>query len=151
MFFTCDCHKYYCFYHFLTGAICDGRLTIGINKFDSIGSNTDYGTAVKAVTDRVIQSIHDATGDQVSESIIIPLCSNWALTSSKLKRHLDAGLNGNELMEQALKDIKNCAFLELECGQGQTLTDAINSQFKDPHRVVETLNDVSGATSLKVR
>lgn len=137
-------------------AICDGRLTIGINKFDNICSDIDcdYKTMVEDVTKRTVKSIYDATQDKVPDSTVIPLCSNWALIGSKLARHLYSDPGGKEteiLTKRALQTIENCTFFDIECGQGETPGDAIKSQFQNPMAIVDTLNYISGAASLKAR
>ena len=71
-----------------TEAFTDGRLTIGITKYDAnYDSSCKGNVTVKFVKKKVTESIKRAVKDAqltVSDDMIIPLCGKWALIGSKL-------------------------------------------------------------------
>lgn len=130
----------------------DGRLVIGISKFDrnyDSRRGRSKPITIQLVKENVVQSIKEATKIEVSESTIIPLCSTWALTSSKLACALSC--DSDELdkrLREALTDLEKYPHGDsLPRGQGEGLTDVI--EIHDPVKVIECLDHASGIDSLK--
>ena len=139
-----------------TGAIADGRLTIGITKFDTNydSAKIKRKTAVTAemVKERVTESIEDATGAMVSDDMIIPLCGEWALAGSKLASSLisDPNNDKDERYKDATLALQSFPHLNLPGGQGQSYIDAIMRLYP-PEELVEKIESVSGMSQLKAR
>lgn len=73
----------------------DGRLVIGITKLDlnyaanlSQRQRNSKPISIDVVRQNVVSSIKEATSVNVSGDNILPLCSEWALTSTKLSSSL---------------------------------------------------------------
>lgn len=133
------------------GALTDHRLMVGITKFDlNYSSKRSRGRSKpseKEVQKSVRRSIKEATSIDISEDCIIPLCSEWALSSSKLAGVLvsDPLDEKEERLKDALKDLEKYPHLEsLPRRQGENITDS-------PGRVIECLEQASGIHALKER
>ena len=134
-----------------TGAITDGRLTVGITKLDRIKSEGASSDEVRAIT---LQTIEEATGLKISKDMIIPVSSNWAMVGRKLDnglkrdRHMKANEHELEKVLSILED--NHSQLDIAFGQAESIKDALRSRF-DPPKLVKMLESVSGVTALKDR
>ena len=139
-----------------TGAIIDGRLTIGITKFDMQYENSKMNkrgcVTVEMVKERIVENVQEVTETVLSNDVIIPICGEWALAGSKLANSLIAGpKNEREARyKEAASVLQHCPILSLPGGQGQSYDDAILGHFK-PVEVVEKLESVSGVSDLKAR
>ena len=72
------------------GALTDGRLVVGIMKFDInyTSDPSEEPMTVDGIRQDTVSSIKEATSINVSEDSILPLCSKWALTSRHQACHL---------------------------------------------------------------
>ena len=142
----------------LAGAFTDGRLSIGITKFD-----TNYDCSKKRkeelvtaemVKERVIESIQDATDAMVSNDTIIPLCGECALAGSKLASSMISDPQHTNIMEakyrEAAEVLQRFPHQSLLGGQGQSYIDAIMERFS-PEDLVQEIESVSGVFQLKTR
>lgn len=138
------------------GAIADGRLTIGITKFDTNYDSTKIkkktAVTVEMVKERVMESIENATGAMVSDDMIIPLCGDWALAGSKLASSLisDPNHDKDERYRDAAAALQHFPHLDLPGGQGQKYIDTIMRRYP-PEDLVEKIESVSGISQLKAR
>ena len=135
---------------FPTAALSDGRLIIGITKFDNIHEDDDP-VRVEIVKQEVIQSVKAATGVSLPEDVIIPLCGKWALSDSKLINQLTNIEDGRVPPGCVYKVV---AALErdrvsLPVGQGQTQEEAIARL--GPKEIVKKLEEASGISSMRTR
>ena len=143
-------------YYRNTGAIADGRLTIGITKFDTIYESAKMkkkdAASPEAVVERVRESIEDATGALVSDDMIIPLCGDWALAGSKLASSLisDPNRDMRERYEVAAEALQKFPNLDIPGGQGQSYIDAVTRLYP-PEDLVEKIENISGISQLKAR
>lgn len=138
------------------GAIIEGRLTIGITKFDATygsSSSSRKGTVTeKMLRKRVIHSIQNAVGVTVSEAIVIPLCGEWALTGSKLANCLHSEIHVEEKkirLEEAVSTLQKYPHLSLPGGQGQSQREMIMGL--QPNEIVRNVEKASGISRLKKR
>ena len=95
----------------------------------------------------MMRSIKEATSIDISEDCIIPLCSEWALSSSKLAGALisDPVDEKEERLQDALTDLEKYPHMDsLPRGQGENLIE-------NPSKVVEYLEQASGIYALKKR
>lgn len=139
----------------LTEAFTDGRLTIGITKYDINYDNSSRGkVTIKMVKERVAESIKRAVDAQVtvSDDMIIPLCGKWALVSSKLGSCLIADPKKEEkiLHKEAVDILRHCPEVSLPSGQGQNHTEAIMKIYS-PIKVIQEIETHSGISDLKAR
>ena len=143
-------------YYHNAGAIADGRLTIGITKFDTNYDSSKIkkknAVTVEMVKEGIMESIDDATGVMVSDDMIIPLCGEWALAGSKLASSLicDPSHNKDERYEDAATSLQNFPHLDLPGGQGQSYIDALMRLYC-PEDLVEKIENISGISQLKER
>ena len=85
------------------------------------------------------------------KSIVIPLSSKWAVTGNEIISCLMRGAYGKEY-EAGLKILEQCSgSLNVACGEGQTVREAIRSEYKTAPNVVNALEKVSGIAELKTR
>ena len=136
------------------GAISDGRLTVGITKFDILSADVenDINGIKDELKESTVKSILEATKETVHKSTIIPLCNKWALTASKLNGCSLRGIHNKERKEMALRTLEMCSgSLDIACGEGQTMGEAIRSEYKSGQDVVNALEKVSGIAELKTR
>ena len=130
------------------GALTDRRLVVGITKFDlNYSRKRGRKPSEKEVQKSVMRSIKEATSVDISEECIIPLCSEWALSSSKLAGALISDpIDEREVrLQDALTDLKEYPHMDsLRRGQGENLTE-------NPGKVVEYLEKASGIYALKER
>ena len=135
------------------GAMTDGRLVVGISKFDR--NHTSKRSRSRPITaemikTNVVESIKEATSVDISDNCIIPLCGTWALTSSMLASSLirDSDRELDTRLQEALSDLEKCPQLDcLPRGEGESLRDVVGK--KDPKEVIECLDVASGIHSLK--
>ena len=135
------------------GALTDGRLVVGITKFDInyISDPTEERSMTMTVDDvrqNTVSSIKEATSINVSEDSILPLCSKWALTSTKLASSLVSEKDDvkGKMLQQALFCLEKHPQSDyLPRGQGEKLTEVNH----DPHKVIECLDKASGIHALK--
>ena len=141
-----------------TAALTDGRLAIGVTKFDTIYSNKlrkrgrrAAPTTVEKVRENLINSIKEATGTDIPEDTIIPLCGEWAMAASRLASCLisDPTDEKQERLEEAAQALENYPHLSLPGGQEQTSKDSIKSLH--PMGLIHHLERASGVADLKVR
>lgn len=141
---------------YTAGAIADGRLTIGITKFDmnycSFRTKKKGGVTEEMVKEEVIKSIEEATGAMVSKDMIIPLCGEWALAGSKLASCLinDPNRDLKERYQEAALALQNHPNLSLPGGQGQAYSEAIMKHLPTED-LVQKIEIVSGISDLKAR
>ena len=141
------------FYEFLfpTAALSDGRLIIGITKFDNIFEDEDPDP-VEMIKQDVIRSVEATTGVSLPEDVIIPLCGKWALSDSKLIDQLNNIEDDGHVPPECICEV--IAALErdhvpLPVGQGQTQEEAIANL--DPKEIVQKLEKASGISSMRAR
>lgn len=143
--------------HKYVGAIQDGRLMIGISKYDINFDNPEDDTVQEQVTEEhlkynVIKSVDDAIKVEVSRNIIIPLCGRWGLAASKLSNSM-VGISGEEIVKKRLqaaqKMLERCPYVDLPGGQDQSLKDLILKL--NANKVVTMLEQASGFGTLKDR
>ena len=117
----------------LVGAIQDGRLIIGIAKFDNILDNCDDDTTQELITEEIVRkkiltSVKDAVGVQMTEDNVIPLCGRWALAASKLSNSIDSDVsedNVRKRLQSAQKMLEKCPYVDLPGGQDQSQKELI--------------------------
>ena len=136
------------------GALTDGRLLVGITKFDLNYTSVcpqrrgqSRSISIDNVRQSVVRSIKEANVD-INEDSVLQLCSDWALISTKLARSLVDENDDvkKEVLKEALSSLeKNPHSDHLPRGQGESLADVNH----DPHRVIECLNKASGIHTLK--
>lgn len=137
----------------------DGRLAVGVTKFDtnytsSISrrrSRRSNHITVEKVKENMIASIKDATGSEVSEDTIVPLCGEWALAAGRLANCLisDPEHELQERKEDAISALEKYPHLSLPGGQQQTQKELIQSlSSKD---LIKHLENASGICDLKSR
>ena len=141
-----------------TAALRDGRLAVGVTKFDTIYSNKSRKrarraapTTVENVRANLVTSIKEATGTVVSDDTIIPLCGEWALAASKLASCLISDPNDEKQkrLEDAAEDLEDYPHLSLPGGQEQSPKDAIKNL--EPMALIDHLEKASGVADLKAR
>lgn len=139
----------------------DGRLAVGITKFDTNSSHSSSKSkrrgrrsthiTVDKVKENTITSIRDATGTEVSEDTIVPLCGDWALAASRLANCLvsDPDNELEERLEEATSTLESYPHLSLPGGQEQSHIEAIkNLSHSD---LIAHLENASGISDLKSR
>ena len=145
-----------------TAALGDGRLAVGVTKFDTIYSNKSRRrsrraapTTVEKVRENLVTSIKEATGIDihVPDDSIIPLCGQWAMAASRLASCLNSDpIHENqtkEAIEEAAEVLEDYPHLSLPGGQGQSPKDAIKSL--QPMALIDQLERASGVADLKAR
>ena len=144
--------------YFHTAALRDGRLAVGITKFDTIYSNKSRRrsrraapTTVEKVRENLVTSIKEATGADIPDDTIIPLCGEWAMTASRLASSLisDPINEKQERLEEAAEALEKYPHLSLPGGQRQSPRDAILSL--QPMTLIGHLERASGVADLKAR
>ena len=147
---------------FITGAFIDGRLVIGITKFDANYEDMhEQDHEMIAVTEDScrdkVQAIMDAIRSEnpskmvdFGRMIVIPLSGIWARNSKELEMSLeyDPADKKEKNLKKATKALKYDPKLHeyLVCGQGEKHKKAI--QRMNPKEVVQRLNVASGITKL---
>ena len=141
------------------GAMKDGRLAVGVTKFDNNYAplkakrrvrRTSH-ISVEKVKEKMIESINDAVKTEISSDTIIPLCGNWALSASMLANCLMGDPEGEikDRAEEAASFLESYPHNSLPRGEGQSLKDSI--QQLDHHVLIEHLEKASGIADLKSR
>ena len=142
----------------IAAALTDGRLVIGITKFDNnykqlIGCSSRCSTlTVEEAKEEMTASIKNATGIDVKENVIIPLCSDWAMAASRL-----AFCSNNHTGKGELARARNMAEAALQCyphnclpsGQEQSPAEAIKDL--PNHKLIDELEKASGIHTLTTR
>ena len=139
------------------GAIIDGRLTIGITKYDrsysSLSSGKKGAVTVGMVKDSVAESIQKAINVHMmgSDDMIIPLCGEWALASTRLASCLiwDQRKEINKRRKEAACALCSYPNLSLPCGQGQKPVEAV--MMHQPITIVQEIDTISGIFELRAR
>ena len=147
-------------YHnvFHTAALRDGRLAVGVTKFDTIYSNKarkrsrrGAPTTVEEVRENLVTSIKEATGIDIPDDSVIPLCGEWAMAASRLARYLNSDPiyenQKKEAVEEAAEYLEDYPHLSLPGGQEQSPKDAIKSL--QPMALIDQLERASGVADLK--
>lgn len=133
------------------GAVVDGRLTIGIAKFDRNYEGEEDCT--NFLQDQIVESIRDATDSVVTSDTIVPFCGEWALVSSQIMSHLIGSSQQQSEMKGLIKKaatyLVKYPHLSLPGGQGETLFRAISKY--PPKILVQELEKASGMHDLKKR
>ena len=80
-----------------SAALSDGRLIIGVTKFDNVYEDDDPAS-IETVKQKIMQSVATATGISLPEDVIIPLCGKWALSNSNLIHQLNIVEDGRVLV-----------------------------------------------------
>ena len=141
----------------ILGALIDGRLTIGITKFDRSYSSLSSGkkgavTAVEA-KDSITRSIRKAIDVHMigSDDMIIPLCGEWALASSRLASCLIWDQKGEieARQREAACALRGHPDPSLPCGQGQKPHEAVMKH--PPIRIIQEIDTISGIFELRAR
>lgn len=134
-------------------AIGDGRLIIGITKFDKIYEDDDSVT-VEMVKQEVIQCVKAKTGVSLPEDVVIPLCGKWALRDSKLIHQLNTIIDSEDhhlppgVIQKVIAALER-DHVPLPVGQGQSQEDAIAKL--GPKEIVKKLEEASGISSIRAR
>ena len=129
------------------GAINDGRLTVCVTKFDLMRQK---GASSEEVKEKVIQSIEEATQLKISKNLVIPVCGDWAMSSSEVAKSLK-GDRHQAPLDKVLSALEvNHSLLDVPCGQGENIQVALRSRF-DPPALVQMLEEVCGFEELKKR
>lgn len=142
----------------------DGRLVIGITKFDTNYKRLPEKSrrrgcrfphiSKEKVREKMIASIKDATDTDVTEDmnhIIVPLCGDWALAASRLASCLisDPDKELEERKEDAATALACDPHLCLPGGQEQSQKEAIKSL--EVYNLICELEKASGIHILKAR
>ena len=144
--------------YFYTASLSDGRLAVGVTKFDTIYSNKSrrrgrraVPTTVEKVRENLVTSINEATDTVISDDTIIPLCGEWAMAASRLASCLisDPTDEKQERLEEAAQALENYPHLSLPGGQEQSPKDTIMSL--QPIVLIDHLEKASGVADLKAR
>ena len=146
-------------YHIIAAAMKDGRLTVGVTKFDTnynpsklkIRSRTSSHILVEKVKQNVIDSIKEATDTEVSDGTIVPLCGEWAFAASMLANCLVNDPNNKlvERQEVAVSLLETYPHLRLAAGEDQSMKQVIQSL--SPQDLIDHLENASGISDLKSR
>ena len=135
-----------------SAAFGDGRLIIGVTKFDHIYEDDDPAS-IETVKQNIIQSIVTATGVSLPEDVIIPLCGKWALSDSEFIHQLNAVEDGRvppQCIQSIIAAFKRSHILDpLPAGQGQTQEEAIAQL--GPKEIVKKLEIATGISSMRAR
>jgi hypothetical protein len=145
---------------FHTAALMDGRLAVGVTKFDAIYSNKSKKrgrrappTTVEKIRGNLITSIKEATDTVISDDTIIPLCGEWAMAASKLASCLISDPIDEKqtrlAVEEAAEALEEYPHLSLPGGQEQSAKDVIKSL--QPMALIGHLERASGVADLKAR
>ena len=106
------------------------------------------------VKERVTESLKRAVKVQmtVSDDMIIPLCGEWALVSSKLGscQIADPNKEGEALHKKAVDILRRCPNVSLPSGQEQSHTEAFTKIYS-PIKVIQEIETCSGIFDLKAR
>ena len=145
--------------HFVSnlGAFIDGRLTIGITKFDrsysSLSSGKKGAVTVVEAKDSIAESIRKAIDVHMvgSDNMIIPLCGEWALASSRLASCLiwDQKRETEARKKEAACALRGHPDPSLPCGQGQKPHEAVMTH--PPIRIIQEIDTISGIFKLRER
>ena len=136
----------------------DGRLAVGVTKFDTNFNSKPKTQGHRATTisvgdvrKKMISSIKDATKTVVSDDTIIPLIGEWALSASRLASCLisDPCSEKRERLEEATAALESYPHLSLPRGQEQSPKDVI--QNLEPMALITHLEKASGISDLKAR
>ena len=139
-------------------ALRDGRLVVGVTKFDTIYCNKSRKharraapTTIKKVRERLVTSIKEATGTDVCDDTIVPLCGEWALAASRLASCLMSDPNNEkqDRLEEAAEALESYPHLSLPGGQEQSPKEAIKTL--QPIALIDHLEKASGVADLKAR
>lgn len=145
----------YCFT--ITGAIGDGRLIIGIGKFDSNFIYRTQDTREDSLTEeavrlKVTKNLEKISIKNTSNLNIIPLSGIWALAASKLATCLandQSDGNFEKILEDAQRMLEMCPNADLHGGQDESQRDLVRKL--DPQAVIERLHRASGFNLLTQR
>ena len=141
-----------------TAALTDGRLAVGVTKFDTIYCNKakkrarrGAPTNFEKVKETLISSIIDATSITVSEETIIPLSGEWAMAASRLASCLISDPNNEKqgILEEAAEALESYPHLSLPGGQEQSPKEAIKNL--ELMTLIDHLEKASGIADLKKR
>ena len=134
-----------------TEAFTDGRLTIGISKYDTNMGNVTVGVVKEKVAESISRAVRDSQLT-IPDDMIIPLCGTWALTSSKLGscQIADPRREGKGLHRDAVDILQRCPHISLPSGQGQNHTEAV-MKINSPIKVILEIESHSGIYDLKAR
>ena len=136
------------------GAIQDGRLIIGVAKYDK---NFDDDTVEEPITEKLVKnkihtSVDSAIKVQVTKDNIIPLSGRWGLAASKLSSSM-IGDPSEEIitkrLQTARKMLEKCPCIDLPGGQDQSQKDLILKL--ESSEVTAMLERASGFCMLKER
>ena len=129
------------------GAIVDGRLTVCVTKFDLMRQK---GASSEEVKEKAIESIEQTTQLKISKNLVIPVCGDWAMSGSKVAKSLESG-HYQDWLDNVLKALEvSHSLLDVPCGQGEDIQDALRSNF-DPSALVQMLESICGFDELKKR
>ena len=134
-----------------SAALSDGRLIIGITKFDNTYEDDDP-VSVESVKQETIQSVVDKTRVSLPEDMIIPLCGKWALTDSDLINTLNSVEDGCAVPPRCIYSVVSALErhrVSLPVGQGQTQEEAIAKL--SPKEIVKKLEGANGISSMRTR
>lgn len=162
-----------------TGAFSDGRLVVAITKFDAnyrgcgssseseeesdFGANTEYHnlSSYRKIEEKsktkLCDTIQDATRLAITPDIILPICGEWALRSSKLRNCIEANQDSRSKKyrtrfkhaAEALHSHPGRSELGIPGAQGQSELETILRL--EPHKIVEYLDQVTGIHTLRKR
>ena len=136
----------------------DGRLAVGVTKFDNNYCASTRSSrrqtrqiSVEKVKEKMIESINDAVETEVSADTIIPLCGEWALSASMLANCLEGDPNDEikDRADDAVRALENYPHNTLPRGQGQSLKESI--QQLNHEVLIQHLEIASGIADLKSR
>lgn len=148
----------------MIGAFIDGRLVMGITKFDQnykdMYENSGSSDVVteEVCHKKVCKMIDTIRAENplkidISRVVVTPLCGKWALISRQLQMAIESGEDHkvDDLKQKAAKCLKYDPKLQdyLTCGQDQRQKDAIMKML--PEEMVVRLNEASGITALTER
>ena len=136
----------------------DGRLTIGITKFDRHYTRSSIkkkgAVTVRTLKDRVAEAMKQAVDMHMtlSDDMIIPLSGDWALASSRLASCLidDPKKEIKARKKEAAEILCNHPDFSPPCGQGQNPLEAMMKHYP-PFQIVKEIESISGISELKAR
>ena len=142
---------------YIAAAFRDGRLAIGITKYDTnytpkmLSICGDDEMSSDDAKQDTVRSIKEATGVDVSADTVIPLCGTWALVGSKLASCLiyDPKNQMNDITKDAATVLENHPDFSMPCGEGQRRIDAIKDL--DKKKMVSHIEQLTGIRDLQER
>ena len=142
-----------CLYYVTSAAISDDRLIICITKADEMYKRSGPGSSTTMkVKAEVVRNIKSATGLDVSERIIFPVCGEGFLSDLELtgwlRTHSVDDTKPKPIVKAANKALERYG-IELPSGEGESQKKVIKAL--DPKELLNKVEGASGVQRVKLR